>query len=52
MAKLKIVFEKAGEVIVELGDKNPKTVKAILDATPFESRAMLWGDEIYFSTPA
>jgi len=52
MVKLRIRFEKAGEVIVEIIDKNPKTRKAILDATPFESRASLWGDEVYFSTPA
>ncbi|MCD6368309.1 MAG: hypothetical protein J7L38_00760 [Thermoproteales archaeon] len=52
MAKIKLVFEKAGEVIVELTNKNPKTVEAILAATPFESKAMLWGDEVYFTTPA
>lgn len=52
MVKLRLVFEKAGEVIVELVDRNPKTREAIIKAAPFESTAMLWGDEVYFRTPA
>ncbi len=51
MAKLKLTFERAGEVVVELNDKNPKTRDAFLDAVPFESKANRWGDEVYFSTP-
>jgi len=51
MAKLKLIFESIGEVLVELIDKNPKTRDAFLKAVPFESNASRWGDEIYFSTP-
>ncbi|RLE84429.1 MAG: hypothetical protein DRJ41_03140 [Thermoprotei archaeon] len=51
MAKLKVVFESIGEVLVELTDKNPKTRDAFLNSVPFESTASRWGDEIYFSTP-
>ncbi|ABL78239.1 cyclophilin-like family protein [Thermofilum pendens] len=53
MPKLKVIFpESIGVVEVELTGKNPKTLDAIVKATPFESRVNLWGDEIYFSTPA
>lgn len=52
MARIKLLFEQAGEVLVELGAANPRTVEAILESTPFESRAMLWGEEVYFKTPA
>jgi len=48
---LVLIFESVGEVEVELSGKNPKTVEAIIRATPFESRVNLWGDEIYFRTP-
>ena len=51
MVKLKITFEKAGTVIVELTGKNPRTVEAIVRALPFESTANLWGKEVYFTTP-
>ncbi len=36
---------------MELTGKNPKTAEALLRALPFESQAMKWGDEVYFSTP-
>ena len=51
MKKLRVKFEKAGEVIVELIEKNPNTRDAFLAAVPFEARANLWGKEVYFSTP-
>ena len=51
MAKLKIHFENTGDFLVKLIDKNPKTKDAFLRAVPFSSKAMRWGDEIYFSTP-
>ena len=51
MTKLKIHFENVGDILVELIDKNQKTRDAFLKAVPFSSRAMRWGDEIYFSTP-
>lgn len=50
--KIKIITEAIGEVLVEIDEKtNPKTVKAILNALPFESTANRWGDEVYFETP-
>ena len=53
MARLKIAFPQSiGVVEVELTGKNPKTVEALRRAVPFESRVNLWGEEIYFSTPA
>ena len=49
--RIKIVSPSVGEVYVRLLDKNPKTIEAIVKALPIESTAMLWGDEVYFSTP-
>jgi len=48
--RLKLITESAGEYIIETNDKNPKTLKAILDKLPIESTALRWGDEIYFET--
>src|SRR5712692_3080181 len=39
----------AASVIVELADT--PTVKVLLAALPFESRAQTWGEEVYFTTP-
>ena len=50
--RLKLVFERAGTVVVELTGENPRTVEALRRALPFESRARRWGDEVYFETPA
>jgi len=49
--RIRLTFERAGAVVVELTGKNPKTAEALLRALPFESQAMKWGDEVYFSTP-
>ncbi|RLF04797.1 MAG: hypothetical protein DRK00_05945 [Thermoprotei archaeon] len=51
MKRIRLTFERAGAVVVELTGKNPKTAEALLRALPFESQAMKWGDEVYFSTP-
>ena len=47
--KLRLVFP-SGELSVELRDT--ATARALLAATPFESRAQTWGEEVYFTTPA
>ncbi|OYT61428.1 MAG: hypothetical protein B6U69_03615 [Thermofilum sp. ex4484_15] len=49
--RIRIVADPIGSVEVELIDKNPRTLEAILKALPIESRAMRWGDEVYFKTP-
>ncbi len=48
MRKLKIT---AGSVAFEAELLNTPTADAIYDRAPFESRAMIWGEEVYFSTP-
>jgi len=49
MRQLKIT---AGGVTLEAELLNTSTADAIYDCAPFESRAMRWGEEVYFSTPA
>lgn len=48
MARIKITVGTV-QVDVELFDT--PTAAAIRDALPFTSRAMTWGEEVYFSTP-
>ena len=52
--KIKIITEH-GKIDAEIDDsknsKNPRTVKAIIEALPIISRANRWGDEIYFEIP-
>jgi hypothetical protein len=50
--KIQIIIEKIGSIIaILLEDKNPKTVEAIWNALPFEAKAKIWGEEIYFIIP-
>mgnify|MGYP000754714213 CR=1 FL=1 len=48
MVKLRIIFEKAGEAVIEILDRSPRTAEALLKAVPFTSKARIWGEEIYF----
>lgn len=48
MRKIKIT---AGGVSLEAELLDTVTADAIYDRAPFESRAMIWGEEVYFSTP-
>ena len=48
--RMKLITEKAGIYIIETINRNPKTLKAILDNLPIESTALRWGDEIYCET--
>jgi hypothetical protein len=48
MRKLKITV---GGVTLEAELLDTPTADAIYDRVPFESKAMRWGEEVYFSTP-
>jgi uncharacterized protein len=48
MARIRITV---GTVPVDVELFETPTAKAIQDALPFTSRAMTWGEEVYFSTP-
>ena len=49
--KLRILSDTLGEIEAEIIDKNPNTVMAILKALPFQGKANVWGEEIYFDIP-
>jgi hypothetical protein len=49
--KLKIISESIGEMEAEILADNPETVKAVVDALPFEGPSNVWGEEIYFDIP-
>ncbi|MCC6013436.1 MAG: hypothetical protein LM593_03610 [Candidatus Verstraetearchaeota archaeon] len=50
--RIVILFESGISIECELNEKeNPKTIKALLNSLPFESRVNLWGKEIYFAVP-
>jgi len=47
----KKIHIKAGAIEAEAELNDTKTAQAIWEILPIESRANLWGDEIYFSIP-
>lgn len=48
-----IEFEGIGEVECELSSAvNPGTYEALVKCIPFQSKANVWGKEVYFRTPA
>ena len=52
MEKIKIFSQSIGAVEAMIFDeKNPITAQKILKALPIESKARLWGDEVYFDIP-
>jgi len=48
MAKIRI---QAGQARFELALDDTPTVRALLEALPFESVAQTWGEELYFEVP-
>jgi len=52
MVLVLIEFKGLGSVKAEFIEHlNPKTIAAVLKRLPIESKAMRWGDEVYFETP-
>lgn len=49
--KLVISSDSIGEIEAIILDKNPETAEAVLNALPFEGKANVWGEEIYFNIP-
>lgn len=46
-----IITITIGSIALDCETLETPTAKAVLDALPISSRAMTWGDEVYFSTP-
>ena len=52
MKKIKIHAQEIGSIDATISEeKNPETAKKIIEALPIESKARIWGDEIYFDIP-
>lgn len=41
----------AGPVLVRVATFDTPTARAVVAAAPFDARANIWGDEVYFTTP-
>ncbi|MCS7139390.1 MAG: cyclophilin-like fold protein [Candidatus Nezhaarchaeota archaeon] len=50
--KVRVAFESGltVEFLVNF-EENPRTAEVLMMSLPFESRAELWGEELYFSVP-
>ena len=49
MSRFRLV---SGEITLEgrITDENPRTAEIVTDSLPIEGEAIMWGDEIYFTT--
>jgi len=46
-----VLLIKAGEQHFKVKLNNSKTARQIVEALPFEERAEVWGEEVYFPAP-
>jgi len=49
--RIKITVEGKGHAEAELDDRNPESAERIYESLPFEGRALLWMEEVYFDIP-
>ncbi len=52
MKKIRIYTQNMGSIDAFISaEKNPETAQKIIEALPIESKARIWGDEVYFDIP-
>jgi hypothetical protein len=51
MRTLSLLFDEGVGVRVILRDEQTATIKALISSLPFSSKALTWGDEVYFEAP-
>jgi len=51
MRTLSVVFDEDVCLRVILRDEQTATIKALISSLPFSSKALTWGDEVYFQAP-